>query len=165
MAKIENQGNILIRPRGPLTITSMFSATPYTMSVNESLAGVFPGSTRDLTFEWSGEGIGFGRYEAVVALVYEGNGGQKTIDATLVFWILPVKIILIVLTVVAVIVGSGYLLTKYYINRAIMRAAGGRRIVPLRYRRRVGMSRAAFVFVSLMTTVVLFLLVMLIFFA
>ncbi len=163
--KIENQGNILIRPRGPMTITGMFGTKPETVSVNSTLAGVFPGTMRDIEVAWKGEGIGFGKYEAVVALVYEGGDGQKTIDASLVFWIFPVKIMLTILGVFVAIIVIGYALTKYYINQAILRAAGGRRIVPQKYRKQVGISRLAFVFVSLMAVVVLFLLVILIFFA
>jgi hypothetical protein len=82
-AKIENQGNILIRPRGPVTITSMFSTKPVVISVNSSLAGVFPGTARDIEFAWDSDELGFGRYEAILALAYDGEGGQKTIDSTL----------------------------------------------------------------------------------
>ena len=162
---IENQGNILIRPRGPMSITSMFSAEPEVMVVNESLAGVFPGTMRDIEFTWEAEGLGFGRYEAVLALAYDGMNGQRTIDATLVFWIFPTKV---VLTIIGIFIGiflMGYVLTRYYINQAVMRAAGGRRIISERYRKQVGISRFAFVFVSLMALVVMFLLVLLIFFA
>jgi hypothetical protein len=59
----------------------------------------------------------------------------------------------------------GYVLTRYYINQAVMRAAGGRRISPQRYRRQVGISRFTFVLISLMGLVVLFLIVMLVVFA
>ena len=163
--KIENQGNILIRPRGPVTITSIFGTEPIVFTVNENLAGVFPGTMRDIDFNWKEEGIGFGRYEAVLALVYDGEGGQKTIDATLVFWIFPTKIMLTIFAIFVGIIVGGYAFTKYYINQAIIRAAGGRRIIPQKYRKQVGISRLAFVFVSLMAVLVLFLLVLLVFFA
>ncbi|QQR65277.1 hypothetical protein IPH92_01700 [Candidatus Kaiserbacteria bacterium] len=162
-AKIENQGNILIRPRGPVSITSMFNSDPVVFSVNENQYGVFPGTMRDLNFEWNDEGLGFGRYEAVLALAYDGEDGQKTIDASLVFWVFPMKVMLGFLVGLIIIVVGGYAFTKYYINQAIMRAAGGRRIVPQRYRKQVGVSRFAFVFTAIMAAVVLFLLVLLIF--
>lgn len=162
-AKIENQGNILIRPYGPLTITSMFSSKPTTITINESLAGVFPGTMRDIEFEWESDEFGFGRYEAVLALVYDGNNGQKTMDASLVFWVFPIKAMLFILGGIIAVVGLGYIFTRYYINQAIMRAAGGRRIVPKRYRKQVGVSRFAFVFTAIMATIVIFLLVLLIF--
>lgn len=165
-AKVENQGNILIRPHGLVSITGMFGGDPEVFTVNENLAGVFPGTMRDLTFTWESDGIGFGRYEAVLALVYEGeNRGQKTIDATLVFWVFPIKIVLAILAIIITIFALGYVFTRYYINQAIMRAAGGRRIVSPRYRRQVGLSRFAFVFVSILSLIVVFLLVILVLFA
>jgi hypothetical protein len=164
-AKVENQGNILIRPRGPVTITSMFGTDPEVFTVNDSLAGVFPGTMRDFDFTWESEGIGFGRYEAVLALGYDGENGQRTIDASLVFWVFPTKIILTILGIFIGIFVLGYVFTKYYINQAILRAAGGRRIVSSRMRRQTGISRFVFVFVSLMALTVMFLLVLLVLFA
>ncbi len=162
-AKIENQGNIMIRPRGPVTITSMFGSEPVIITVNDNQAGVFPGTMRDINFEWNDEGLGFGRYEAILALAYDGEDGQKTIDASLIFWVFPIKVMLGFLAGLIIIVVGGYAFTKYYINQAIMRAAGGRRIVPQRYRRQVGVSRFTFVFTAIMAAVVLFLLILLIF--
>ena len=165
VARVENQGNILIRPRGPLTIQSMFGGDPDLLIVNDSQAGVFPGTVRDLEFDWKKEGLGFGRYEAVLALSYDGENGQKTINASLYFWVFPAKVIIpIMIAFLAVLIG-GWLATRLYINRAITRASGSRRIAPARYRRQVGISRFAFVFVMLMGVIVLFLIMLLIFFA
>lgn len=163
VAKIENQGNIMIKPRGPVSITSMFSSEPVVFTVNDTLAGVFPGTMRDISFEWNDDSLGFGRYEAILALSYDGQDGQKTIDASLVFWVFPIKIMLAFLAGFIGIIGAGYFFTKYYINQAVMRAAGGRRIVPQKYRKQVGVSRFAFVFTTVMAVIVLFLLVLLIF--
>lgn len=159
IAKVENQGNILIRPRGPMTITSMFNKTPEVVSINENLAGVFPGSVRDIAFDWKSDGLGFGKYEAVLALVYDGENGQKTIDATATFWVFPIKIMLIALAGFIGIFALGYISTKYYIRRAVMRASGGRRIVNTRYRKQVGISRFAFVFLSVLTVLVIVLII------
>lgn len=164
-AKIENQGNILIRPRGPLEIKSMLGGTSEVVTINEALAGVFPQTIRELTFSWNDEGIGFGRYEAILALSYDGEDGQKTIDASVVFWVFPTKVILPILFGFIAILLTGYFLTRYYINQAIMRAQGGRRITTYRYRRQVGISRFTFVFVSLVGVMVVFLIILLIVFA
>jgi hypothetical protein len=164
-AKIENQGNILIRPYGPLTITSMFSSKPKVIGVNDSLAGVFPGTVRDFSFSWDEDGVGFGRYEAVLALSYDAESGQKTIDASVVFWVFPLKVILPILFAFIGIILLGYLFTRYYINQTLMRAAGARRISSTRYRKQVGVSRFTFVFVSVLGVLVLFLIMLLIFFA
>lgn len=163
-ARIENQGNILIRPRGPLTVRSMFGKSE-TIMINESLAGVFPQTTRDLNFSWSSEGLGFGKYEAVLALSYDGNGGQKTIDSTLVFWVFPTKVMLSVLGAFVLIFVIGYMFTQHYIRRAVMRASGSRRITSTRHRRQVGVSRFAFVFVWVLTVLVIFFIIILMFFA
>ncbi len=164
-AKLENQGNILIRPRGPLEIRNALWGKPSVIMVNESLAGVFPGTAREFEFTWEEEGIGFGRYEAILALAYDGRDGQKTIDAALVFWVFPLKIILPILGGFITILLVGYFLTRYYINQAVMRAQGSRRITTYRYRRQVGISRLTFVFVTLMGAFAIFLIVLLILFA
>jgi hypothetical protein len=165
VAKIENQGNILIKPRGSVEILSMFSDRPEVVSVNDTLAGVFPGSTRDIEFDWKSDGVGFGRYEAILALSYDGEGGQKTIDSTLVFWIFPVKIMLSVIGAFVAVFAVGYLLTQYYVRQAIMRAADGRRITSSRYRKQVGVSRFTFMFISVLFVLVIFLIILLMFFA
>lgn len=162
LARVENQGNILIRPRGPMTITNMYGQEVAAITVNDSLAGVFPNTTRDFTIEWNDESLGFGKYEAVLALVYEGDRGQNTIDATVSFWVLPTNIIVPILIGVLVLGVLIYILTRVYVNRAIAQAGGGRRIAPQRYRRQVGVSRLTFVIVSVLSVSVLFLIILLV---
>jgi hypothetical protein len=164
-ARIENQGNILIRPRGPLTISSTFSGREVTLPVNDAQAGIFPRSARDLIIDWDDASVGFGRYEAVLALTYEGNGGQKTIDAITTFWIIPPKVVGAVIGLIVIIIAGGYLFTRFYVRHSLMKAAGGRRIPPQRYRKQVGISRFSFVVVSLLTVSLLFLIGLLILFA
>jgi hypothetical protein len=164
-AAIENQGNILIRPRGPLTITGMFGGKPEVITVNNDQAGVFPGATRELKFSWHGDGLGFGRYKAVLALLYDGNGGQRTIDATTIFWVFPMKVIIPAAIALGIILLLGYFGTRMYVRSAVMRAAGSRKIAPQRYRKQVGISRGLFVTISILVVVLLFLIVVLLVFA
>jgi hypothetical protein len=165
LIKVENQGNILIRPRGPLTITNMFGGEVANLEVNDALAGVFPGTVRDLSLHWQEDEPGFGQYTAVVALSYEGDGGQKTIDAAVTFWIFPMKIIVPILLGLFALVGFIYLFTRLYISRAVARSTGSGRILSHRHRRRVGISRLAFVFIVVLSVVTLFLIVLLVLFA
>ena len=164
-AKIENQGNILIRPHGPLEIHNMFGGKPQVLVVNDVLAGVFPGTARDLTFSWQDEGLGFGKYEAILALSYDGDGGQRTIDSSLVFWVFPLKIMIPIAVGFVSMCIIGYVLTKFYIHQALMKAAGGRRIPLQRARRNVGLSRFMFVFVVLLVLIVVLLIATLVLFA
>jgi hypothetical protein len=164
-SKIENQGNTLIRPRGPLEIKNVLFGETVVLTVNDELAGVFPGTLREITTNWNEQGLGFGRYEAILALSYEGTDGQKTIDASTVFWVFPIKVILPVLIALVALLLTGYLLTRYYIKQAVMRAQGGRRITTYRYRRQVGISRFTFIFVTLLGALAIFLIILLIFIA
>jgi len=167
LMKVENQGNILIRPRGPLTIRNMFGDTAGTLVINDSRAGVFPGTVRDFSVTWNDDSLGFGQYEAVAALVYDGDTGQKTIDAALTFWIFPQKLVLGVIAGLIVLLGGGYFLIRTYVRRAVARGggdAGGRR-VSRRYRQKVGVSKAAFVFMTLLTVTTLLLIVLFVLFA
>ncbi len=164
IAKIENQGNILVRPHGPMSIESMLGGESKVVSVNEVRHGVFPRTVRDFEFEWDEEGVGFGRYQGVLALSYDGDGGQRTIDASVVFWVFPTKVMVPLLITLIVLIGGFYIFTRLYIRRVMMDAGTGRR-VPQRLRRQVGVSRFAFVFVAIMGVIVVFLIVLLIFFA
>jgi len=165
IAQIENQGNILIRPRGPITITNMFGGKPEIFTVNDNLAGVFPGATRALEFSWDDGGLGFGRYEAILALVYYGDKGQKTIDSSLIFWIFPMKIILPILIGFVVLILAGYIFTRMYVRGIVSRTSYGRHIAPQRYRKQVGMSRFMFVTITLFVVLTLFAIILFVFLA
>lgn len=129
-ARVENKGNVLIRPRGPIDITNMLGDKVATPMMNQSQSAVFPGAVRELTGTWDGDGLGFGRYDVTVALVYgEPGQGQRTMSAQTSFWILPwaiIKPLLITLAVVAVV---GYVAVRYYIKNQVRKLSGGRRLV------------------------------------
>jgi len=93
ITRVENAGNVLIRPRGPLEITDFFGKKVATLRVNDEGAGIFPKTIRPFETSWQGEGLVFGRYQVVMSLVY-GADGRKTISDTLSFWVLPLNIIL-----------------------------------------------------------------------
>jgi len=95
-ALIDNPGNVLVRPRGPLEIVDMFGKQIASLVMNESGAAVFPKNSRKFETHWEGDGIAFGRYQAILSLVY-GEDGRKTITSTISFWVLPFGIILSVL--------------------------------------------------------------------
>jgi len=129
-ARIENLGNVLVRPVGVLTITNMLGDTVAELTMNESQAGVFPQSIRPLTAEWQGEGLGFGRYQATLAMSYGVPGEARyTMSANTSFWILPWEIIRPLLITLAVLSLVSYVLIRYYINKQVRRLAGGRRLL------------------------------------
>lgn len=165
VTRVENPGKVLIRPRGPLEINNMFGKRVGFLVVNDSQGGVFPGTTRRFETKWTGEGVAFGRYQAIAGLVYGQPGSQSTVSATLSFWILPLNIILPVLGVLSLIVLILYLGIKVYIRRTLdeLSTTAGRRVV--RRRRDNGISRLMVVAITLLLTTTLFLVGLLIFFA
>ena len=167
-ARIQNPGNVLLRPRGPLEINNMFGKRVGILTVNDSLAGVFPGTTRSFEIEWLEEGIGFGRYQAVVGLLYGEAGRQSTVSATVSFWILPAQIILPILGGLAFIILVGYIAVRLYIRRTISEISttrGTRRVATRRRRKEAAISRLAVTAVGLLAATALFFIALLLLFA
>src|SRR6056297_11399 len=129
-AVVENDGNVLVRPVGPLTISNMLGDTVAELTMNDSRAGVYPGTQRELFAEWQENGLGFGRYTAEVALVY-GNAGEAQYNTTAntIFWVLPWEILQPLLITLVVLALVSYVLVRYYINQQIRKLSGGRRLV------------------------------------
>jgi hypothetical protein len=116
--KIENLGNVLVRPHGTIQITDMFGKQVASVDANGNLAPVFPGSTRKYSTIWNKDGFAFGRYEAVASFSY-GDTDKKTISATTSFWVLPLKPIAIILGVILVLILGMYFAIRMYIRRKL----------------------------------------------
>lgn len=164
MARVENKGSVLVRPMGPLEIHNMFGSRVAVLTFNESQAGVFPLTTRDFELTWKSDEPGFGRYQAVLSLIYGGEGRQSTISSTLTFWILPMNIILPALGVLAALLLVTYISVRMYIRRTVRSMAGtSRRLV--NRRRGNGMSALLLVTVVMLAVTALFLIILLALFA
>ncbi len=116
--KVQNVGNVLVQPAGIIQVTNMFGKEVASVPVNASLASVFPKADRTYATQWKSDGFAFGRYQAIVSLVY-GNEERKTIYSTTSFWILPLVPILVVLGTLLLVVGSIYALMKTYIRKQL----------------------------------------------
>ncbi len=162
-ARIENKGNVLVRPVGPLEVYNMFGKRVAMLTMNEKKAGVFPNAERTFEIVWEHEGPGFGRYEAILSMVYGDQGRQATISSTASFWILPMNIILPAAGVLAFLLLVAYVSVKLYIRRAIRGYAGARRIA--RRRRGGGVSALLLVVAVMLAVTALFLIVLLALFA
>lgn len=162
--RIENKGNTLVRPTGPVEITNMFGkVVSEGLVFNDSAAAVFPSDTREFNFDWKGEGYGFGRYEAVVSAVYGEEGAKQTMSSTVTFWVLPMKIVLPALGILATLLLIVYVSVKLYVRRKLSyyAAVGGRKIV----KRRDQGNPFLLVFMTMLTVTALFFIVLLILFA
>lgn len=158
-ATIENQGNVLIRPVGPLEIFNMFGQKVATETVNESLAGVFPRTNRSFEFSWFEENPGLGKYQAMLSLVYGGEGASRTMTTTVSFWILPLNIILPAAGALAVLLLLTYVGARLYVRRAISYHGAGRRLKTPR--RQNGMPLGILLLIVMLVVTALFLLILL----
>lgn len=163
--RIENKGNVLVRPTGPLEIYNMLGNKVGDFMFNTDQAAVFPHDSREFTeIKWEGDSVGFGRYEAVLSPVYGDYGAKKTMSSTVTFWILPWNIIGPSLAVLAVLLLIVFVFVKLYIRRSLAHLNhGGRRIV--QRNRRGATSSVLLVTVVSLTVTALFLIVLLALFA
>ncbi len=162
--RIENSGNVLIRPIGPLEIKNMLGKQVSTVIFNEDQSAVFPNDTKTYNLSWEGDTVGFGRYEAIVSPVYGVDGAKKTMSSTVTFWVLPMNIIGPALGVLAVILLAVFIFVRLYIKRALAHVqTGNRRLV--NRRRSANNSPIMLLSVVMLTVTALFLIVLLALFA
>lgn len=133
------------------------------ITMNEQGGGVFPMADRLFTATWEDEGPGFGRYEAILSMVYGEQGRQSTISSTVSFWILPMNIILPALGVLGFLLLVTFISVKLYVHKTIRDISGARRVV--RRRRSGGMSALLLVTVVMLAVTALFLIILLALFA
>ena len=168
--KVQNIGNVLIRPQGLLEIINVLDEDVAQLRVNEEGGAVFPGTNRDFSVRWEGEGIAFGRYQALLSLVY-GQEGRKTISGTLSLWILPLNIIVPVAGGLTFFFLMGYLLIRWHIRKRLRemqmlaRTSRGRvAVAPQVYYQRQS-SRLMVMSITLLIFTVIFLLGLFVFLA
>jgi len=164
--RMENSGNTLLRPTGPLEITNMFGKKVADLVFNQELSGVFPGTTREFNLSWKESGTMFGRYEAVISPVYGEDGFKQTVSSTVTFWILPMNIIVPASGVLAVLLIGTFIFVRIYIRRKLIHygaVQNGRKLV----RRRKSSSSSPLLLILIVMVVVsmLFMLVLLALFA
>lgn len=165
ITRVENPGNVMITPHGPLEVFNMFGKRITLITVNDSLGGVFPGTTRSYETTWEEKDFAFGRYQGVVSLIYGEKGYETTVSATVSFWVLPANIILPILGILAFVILAVYFGVRVHIKRTLDKyQVGGRRTAVYR-RRDTGMTRLAVVAIALLAAVTLFLVAILIVFA
>lgn len=116
VTRIKNDGNVHIKPAGNIQVTDMFGGIVETISVNKDISNVLPNSIRrfesNLDKSWM-----FGLYTANLTMGY-GMTGQA-ITNTITFWVIPYKIILAVLLVLATIMFILKRMLRVYNRRII----------------------------------------------
>ena len=163
-ARIENTGTVLVRPSGPVEIKNMLGQKVDTFIFNETKNAVFPGKIKEYSFTWTGEGTGFGRYEALISPVYGYTGAKMTMSSTISFWILPLNILLPALGILAALLLTTFIFVRLYIRRTLAHLSQGQsRIV--RRRKRQGVSGTLLLAVVMLTVTAVFMVALLVLFA
>lgn len=165
LLRIENVGNVHIKPYGSITVTNMFGKEVGSIRVNEGGSNVLPNSIRRFETAWSGKN-GFGRYKADCALTYGtkvdlGGQGMQSLFSEKNFWIIPWNIIIPVLLGLIIILALFILLLRLYRNKAIKKALEQAGLRRTRYVKKYqGPSPAMhFSLILLVVFIILFLLI------
>lgn len=128
--RMQNQGNVHVRPTGSIIIRNILGGTTRELVVNPALGAVLPASTRrfDMTWERSAvdektsffkefgnewKNFAFGSYTANLSLTY-GLTNDKSASATFSFWVLPWRVLVTsIILIVLIIWGISWLVTRY----------------------------------------------------
>jgi hypothetical protein len=100
LVRLKNEGSVHEKPKGDITITNMFGKKSKPLVVNQTGGNVLPDSIRRFEASDKEKGL-FGHYTAVLNLTYANN---QTLTAKTGFWVLPWKMILLVMLALIVIV-------------------------------------------------------------
>ena len=122
-AKVENLGNVLVRPRGLVEITDMSGKQVASLPVNDALAPVFPGAVRSYALDWKDDGFAIGRYQATLSLSY-GSDAKRTISATTSFWVVPFKLAASIIGALLVIILVVYFWVRTYLRKQLKSMRG-----------------------------------------
>ncbi len=118
--RLQNTGNIHVKPYGVVEIKNMFGAVTTTLPVNPKLGNVLPNSFRKFDVAWDDNSFRIGQYSAQLKLTY-GTDRQLT-SAIVSFWVIPWKVLLIgLLALIAFIAMLRFVLHRY--NEMIIKNA------------------------------------------
>jgi hypothetical protein len=156
VTKIQNTGNIHIKPRGNIFISSPGKKDVAILDVNSQTANILPESIRKFTNEWNDGFISyeivkkdneihldkngkpirkltinwdklthfrFGPYTANLFLVFDEGNRDVAMEASTVFWVIPYKLILILILGIIGSILLIRLILKSYIKKQITKQA------------------------------------------
>lgn len=141
--RFENTGSIHLRPQGTITITNIFNSVKTKIAVNSGKGATLPKQIRKYDMIWekgivsevNGNVIAdfftelgneynnftFGKYTANLTITYGANNDLQD-TATVSFWVLPWRILTLVLIILVVLVVLFIILIKRYNAWIIKRA-------------------------------------------
>jgi len=97
--RVQNKGNVHIKPVGKVVIKDMLGRIAYENSVDPKNA--LPASVRKNIFKWDTKWL-FGKYRAQISLNYGAE--SKLLYSETQFWVIPYKIVIAVVAVVGLFI-------------------------------------------------------------
>lgn len=164
ITRVENLGNVTIRPRGPVEIFNVLGKKVTTLIMNESGASVFPRNIRQFETAWNYDGIAFGRYQAIMSLIY-GDELKQTMTKTAIFWVLPLKVILPIIGSLLLLILGIYIFVKLHIRKKIRELNIPTNSTSAISRKHVPISHLSAVVAALLVFTLLFIIVLFFLFA
>lgn len=120
IVRIQNVGNVHVEPAGNISVTDIFGNVVSTVPVNQDKSNVLPNSIRRFVGAKVNKSWMFGMYTANLTLGY-GNHGQA-ITNTITFWVIPYRLILVILLVLITVIYILRRMIKVYNRRIIENA-------------------------------------------
>lgn len=121
--KFRNSGNVHVRPQGDVRVENMWGKEVAVLPLNQNthFGNVLPESTRTYEMLWQGDSVwNIGLHRATITLTF-GEDGHQNMDRTTYFWVIPLKGLLIILGIAAVVIGGIAFLVRRYIHRSLER--------------------------------------------
>lgn len=138
---IHNAGNIHVRPRGNIFISSGSKKDIAILEVNPGLSTIIPNSSRAFTAQWTDGFITrekndqgayhlvfhwdavthmrMGKYSARLLLVYDSGQKDETLEAVTTFWIFPWKLASIIILIPTICIAGAWMLIRLYVRRLV----------------------------------------------
>jgi len=101
VTRFKNTGNVHVQPKGTILIEDIFQNKVASLDVNEKNGNILPSSTRRFESTLDKKWL-FGRFTATTTVGY-GTQGQAIVQS-ISFWVIPYKLILIGLAILATII-------------------------------------------------------------
>lgn len=98
--RIKNSGNVHIKPTGHVKVKNLFGHEVAQLEVNKNGGNILPASIRKFDQTLEGKTM-FGRYSAEMHLTY---GDNQELMRTLSFWVIPYKLIAIIVAGLIIII-------------------------------------------------------------
>jgi len=125
LLRFQNDGNVHVRPQGEIKIFNMWGKERGVIPINHGshFGNVLPDTIRKFDFSWTGEPAltDIGRYKAVVTLGF-GSKARQSVSQEVSFWVVPVKLTLLVLFGLVCLILLVRWAIKSYVKRMLMLA-------------------------------------------